>query len=77
MQCLTLEDSSLLDIALIATRFKIKPKGQDMVKKIKVKQKASEKPKLNWKVIVAIIGVLAVIALLFFIIGQAGLKSGK
>jgi hypothetical protein len=71
------KDSSLLDIALIATRFKIEQKGLDMVKKIKIKQKAAEKSKLNWKVIIAIFGVLALIALIFMMIGQAGLKSGR
>ena len=48
-----------------------------MVKKIKIKQKAAEKSKLNWKVIIAIFGVLALIALIFMMIGQAGLKSGR
>jgi hypothetical protein len=48
-----------------------------MVQKIKVKQKAAGKPKLNWKVVVAIIGVLAVLALIMMMIGQAGLKSSR
>jgi hypothetical protein len=51
-------------------------RGFKMVKKIKVKQKLG-KLKLNWKVIVAIIGVLAVLALIMMMIGQAGLKSSR
>lgn len=72
-----MENSSVLDIALIATGFKITMKGCDMVKKIKIKQKAASEARLNWKVIVAIIGVLGLIILIFVMIGQAGLESSR
>lgn len=48
-----------------------------MVKKIKIKQKAASEARLNWKVIVAIIGVLGLIILIFVMIGQAGLESSR
>jgi len=47
-----------------------------MVKKIKKKNKI-EKVKFNWKVIVAIIGVIIMILILMYIIGQAGLQTGR
>jgi hypothetical protein len=47
-----------------------------MVKKIKKKDKLG-KVKFNWKVIVAIIGVILMIILLMYIIGQAGLQTGR
>jgi preprotein translocase subunit Sec61beta len=47
-----------------------------MVKKIKKKQKI-EKPKISWKIIVAVIGAIIIVVLLLMLMGKAGMQMSK